>query len=119
MSNTTEEARRLSEIVYECLRYGSAAGIRRVQAAREAVRALNALASKQADGGTAFVNMQRQMDDTEKIADLRRALEIIAVGDAKNPQLQAAEELIAMGYWRDIPEARTHPRMAVQRGWWV
>lgn len=38
---------------------------------------------------------------------LRRALEIIAVGDAKNPQAQAAEELISLGYWRDIPEART------------
>ena len=37
---------------------------------------------------------------------LRRALEIIAVGDAQNPQAQAAEELIALGYWRDIPEAR-------------
>ena len=38
--------------------------------------------------------------------DLRRALEIIALGDAQNPQAQAAEELIALGYWRDIPEAR-------------
>lgn len=38
---------------------------------------------------------------------LRRALEIIAVGDAQNPQAQAAEELIALGYWRDIPEARS------------
>ena len=37
---------------------------------------------------------------------LRRALEIIAVGDAQNPQIQAAEELIALGYWSDIPEAR-------------
>lgn len=37
---------------------------------------------------------------------LRRALEIIAVGDAEDPQRQAAEELIALGYWRDIPEAR-------------
>ena len=37
---------------------------------------------------------------------LRRALEIIAVGDAHNPQSQAAEELIALGYWRDTPEAR-------------
>ncbi len=41
---------------------------------------------------------------------LRRALEIIAVGDAQNPQLQAAEELIALGYWRDIPEARAMAR---------
>ena len=38
--------------------------------------------------------------------ELRRALEIIAVGDAQNPQAQAADELIALGYWRDIPEAR-------------
>ena len=38
---------------------------------------------------------------------LRRALEIIAVGDAENQKAQAAEELIALGYWRDIPEART------------
>ena len=37
---------------------------------------------------------------------LRRALEIIALGDAQNPQAQAAEELIALGFWRDIPEAR-------------
>jgi hypothetical protein len=42
----------------------------------------------------------------QKCDDLRRALEIIAVGDAPNPQLQAAEELIALGYWCDIPEAR-------------
>ena len=34
---------------------------------------------------------------------LRRALEIIAVGDAPNPQAQAAEELISLGFWRDIP----------------
>ena len=34
---------------------------------------------------------------------LRRALEIIAVGDAPNPQAQAAEELIFLGFWRDIP----------------
>lgn len=44
--------------------------------------------------------------------ELRRALEIIAVGDAENPQAQAAEELIALGWWRDIPEAR---KMAAQR----
>jgi hypothetical protein len=44
--------------------------------------------------------MQEQRDQ------LRRALEIIAVGDAQNPQTQAAEELIALGWWRDIPEAR-------------
>lgn len=37
---------------------------------------------------------------------LRRALEIIALGDAQNPQAQAAEDLIALGFWRDIPEAR-------------
>ena len=37
---------------------------------------------------------------------LLRALEIIAVGDAENPQAQAAEELIALGYWRDIPEVK-------------
>ena len=37
---------------------------------------------------------------------LLRAMEIIAVGDAKNPQAQAAAELIALGFWRDIPEAR-------------
>lgn len=37
-----------------------------------------------------------------------RAIETaLAVGDAQNPQLQAAEELIALGYWRDIPEARS------------
>ena len=42
----------------------------------------------------------------EQRDELRRALEIIAVGDATNPQAQAAEELIALGYWRDIPEAR-------------
>lgn len=39
--------------------------------------------------------------------ELRRALEIIAVGDAQSPQAQAAEELVALGWWRDIPEART------------
>ena len=38
---------------------------------------------------------------------LLQALEIIAVGDATNPQAQAAEELIALGFWRDIPAART------------
>ena len=42
----------------------------------------------------------------EQRDELRRALEIIAVGDANNPEAQAAEELIALGYWRDIPEAR-------------
>jgi hypothetical protein len=50
---------------------------------------------------------------------LRRALEIIAVGDAQNPQLQAAEELIALGYWRDIPEARipvTAPAVGAPNG---
>lgn len=39
-------------------------------------------------------NARQQRDD------LRRALEIIAVGDAHNPQAQAAEELIALGWWR-------------------
>ena len=42
----------------------------------------------------------------EKEEALLRALEIIAVGDAKSPQAQAVEELIALGYWRDTPEAR-------------
>jgi hypothetical protein len=47
----------------------------------------------------------------EQRDELRRALEIIAVGDATNPQAQAAEELIALGYWRDIPEARAAIKM--------
>ena len=42
----------------------------------------------------------------EQRDELCRALEIIAVGDATNPMLQAAEELIALGYWMDIPQAR-------------
>ena len=47
------------------------------------------------------------VEKTEARADaLLRALEIITVGDAQDPQAQAAEELIALGYWRDIPEAR-------------
>jgi hypothetical protein len=50
----------------------------------------------------------RQIEELTAERDaLRRALEIIAVGDAQNPQAQAAEELIALGWWRDIPEART------------
>lgn len=50
---------------------------------------------------------QQRIDKlTQERDELRRALEIIAVGDAQNPQAQAAEELIALGYWRDIPEAR-------------
>ena len=55
-------------------------------------------------------NERRLIDELFKTQqqrdDLRRALEIIALGDAQNPQAQAAEELIALGYWRDIPEAR-------------
>lgn len=31
---------------------------------------------------------------------LRRALEVIAVGDSKNPVIDAADELVALGYWR-------------------
>lgn len=50
--------------------------------------------------------MGRVMELEAEWDALRRALEIIAVGDATNPQKQAAEELIALGYWRDIPEAR-------------
>ena len=56
-------------------------------------------------------NERRLIDELMKAHqerdELRRALEIIAVGDAQNPQAQAAEELIALGWWRDIPEART------------
>ena len=43
---------------------------------------------------------------TSQRDELQRALEVIALGEAENPQVQAAEELIALGYWRDIPEAR-------------
>ncbi len=56
-------------------------------------------------------NERRLIDELWKAQqqrdELRRALEIIAVGDAQNPQAQAAEELIALGWWRDIPEALT------------
>lgn len=59
----------------------------------------------------AVVALSAALSATQPAADertdaLRRALEIIAVGDSKNPQADAAEELIALGYWRDIPEAR-------------
>ena len=55
---------------------------------------------------------RRERDELHEQRDaLRRALEIIAVGDAQNPQRQAAEELIALGYWRDIPKARVTPNV--------
>ena len=54
----------------------------------------------------ALMSVSDGAQPNEKEAALLRALEIIAVGDANNPQAQAAEELIALGYWRDIPEAR-------------
>ena len=57
--------------------------------------------------GAELIIARREREEMHEQRDaLRRALEIIAVGDAQNPQLQAAEELIALGYWRDIPEAR-------------
>ena len=50
---------------------------------------------------------RRERDELHEQRDaLLQALEIIAVGDAQNPQIQAAYELIALGYWRDIQEAR-------------
>ena len=55
----------------------------------------------------AMLNGEEAQVAQQRCDALRRALEIIAVGDAQNPQAQAAEELIALGYWRDIPEART------------
>lgn len=50
-----------------------------------------------------------QGERIERLEGCRRALEIIAVGDAQSPQVQAAEELIALGFWRDIPQARSAP----------
>lgn len=54
--------------------------------------------------------LRRQHTGIERLTKERdalvRAMEIIAVSDAENPQAQAAEELIALGFWRDIPEAR-------------
>ena len=37
---------------------------------------------------------------TEERDRLRRALEVIAVGDSKNPIEDAADELVALGFWR-------------------
>ena len=45
-----------------------------------------------------LAELRRQRDE------LRRALEIIAVGDAEDPKTQAAEELAAIGYWGSVPE---------------
>ena len=62
--------------------------------------------------GVELLIARRERDELrEQRDDLRRALEVIAVGDAQNPQRQAAEELIALGYWRDIPKARVTPNV--------
>lgn len=53
------------------------------------------------DAQAAEIERLREAEDA-----LRRALEVIAVGDASDPQKQAAEELMALGYWQDTPEAR-------------
>jgi predicted ABC-class ATPase len=36
---------------------------------------------------------------TRERDDLRRALEVIAVGDSKDPVTDAGDELVALGYW--------------------
>lgn len=55
---------------------------------------------------TAIDRLVAMAQGAETLDSMRTVLEIIAVGDARNPQAQAAEELIALGYWRDTPEAR-------------
>jgi len=79
---------------------------------------LRGLTSEQFRGNQAYARLAVRQATTELRSqlyalreerdNLRQALEIIAVGDAENPQAQAAEELIALGYWRDIPEARNY-----------
>ena len=74
--------------------------------------------------------LAEQPAQQEKEGALLRALEIIAVGDAKNSHAQAAEVLISLGYWRDIPEVRalaeqpaqqelvqSAPQQAQETGW--
>lgn len=48
--------------------------------------------------------------------DLRRALEVIALGDSKNPPADAADELVALGIWRaeSVAEARKEGLLAAQ-----
>ena len=43
--------------------------------------------------------IQRLIAAQARIAELRRALEVIAVGDSKDPVTDAGDELVALGYW--------------------
>lgn len=59
---------------------------------------ISALAARERSLIDKLSEARRQRDE------LRRALEIIAVGDAEDPKAQAAEELVALGWWRNIDE---------------
>lgn len=46
-------------------------------------------------------NILREIERLRDERDaLRHALEVIAVGDSKDPVIDAGDELVALGYWR-------------------
>ena len=56
------------------------------------------------------LNTNQDLTDLQCLANeeptfhaLRRALEIIAVGDSKDPVGDAAETLVELGLWRELP----------------
>ena len=55
---------------------------------------------------TALAQQAEQQEPCEPLEVLKRALEIIAVGDSKNPQQDAADALIDIGFWSGEGAAR-------------
>ena len=54
----------------------------------------------------ALAQQAEQQEPCEPLEVLKRALEIIAVGDSKNPQQDAADALIDIGFWSGEGAAR-------------
>ena len=54
----------------------------------------------------ALAQQDEQQEPCEPLEVLKRALEIIAVGDSKNPQQDAADALIDIGFWSGEGAAR-------------
>lgn len=49
--------------------------------------------------GVAYAMHQRVEELIEKESELRRVVEIIALGESANPVIDAGDELVALGYW--------------------
>ena len=54
----------------------------------------------------ALAQQAEQQEPCEPLEVLKRALEIIAVGDSKNPQQDAADALVDIGFWSGEGAAR-------------